>query len=217
LLEALFMPQRLFQIAIASGLLSAIACVRVSEQPNVIEDPAAANMVLPASVPRKGPESPRVTMIEIADFQCSYCGKAQATVRSVLDTYPGSVGLAFLNFPLASHENAMACAKAFMAAVRQGQGWAMHDQMFAHQTALSDADLDGYAAALGLDVAQFDADRASQEIAGQIAEQVGLAISLNVDATPTFFIGGYRIVGAQSLSVFTEVVDKVLAGDKPGS
>jgi protein-disulfide isomerase len=197
------------------GLLAALGCVRVSEQPYVVEDPRAEGVVVPVSSPRKGPEPARVTMVEFGDFECPYCGKVQPTVESVLGAYPNDLALAFVNFPLSFHEDALPCAKAFLAAARQGRAWAMHDQMFAHQTALSDADLVSYAVAAGLDLAQFDADRASQEIADQLNEQKGLALSLGIDSTPTFLVGGTRIVGAQPVSVFTEVIDKVLAGIKP--
>jgi protein-disulfide isomerase len=199
----------------ALSLMAASGCVRVSNQPLVMEDPKATGVNIPASSPRKGPASARVTMIEVGDFQCPYCGRVQPTVAEAMHAYPQDVALAFVNFPLSFHEYALPCAKAFQAAARQGQAWAMHDQMFAHQSALTDADLDSYAAAIGLDLAQFDADRAGQEIADQVDEQKKLALSLEVDATPTFFIGGYRIVGAQPLSAFTETIDKVLAGVKP--
>jgi protein-disulfide isomerase len=202
-------------MSIAMALLAAMGCVRVSEQANVVEDPKAAGVVLPASVVRKGPDSARVTIIEIADFQCPYCGKAVPTIRDVLATYPHDVALAFVNFPLTYHAYAQACAKAFQAAARQGLAWSMYDQMFAHQSALTDADLTGHAVAVGLDLVQFDADRASQEIADQVTEQTNLALTLGVDSTPTFLIGGYRIVGAQPLSTFVETIDKVLADAAP--
>src|SRR5512146_1765063 len=129
------MPQRLFLIALW-GLIAS-GCVRVSEQPTVIDDPKAAGVVVPGSAPRKGADPARVTMVEFGDFQCPYCGKVQPTVHNVLEAYPNDVAVAFVNYPLSFHEHALPCAKAFLAAARQGQAWAMHDQMFAHQSALS--------------------------------------------------------------------------------
>jgi len=58
--------------------------------------------------------------------------------------------------------------------------------MFANQSALTDADLDGYAQVIGLDLVQFDADRSSQEIADEVAQDKALGVSLGVDARPTF-------------------------------
>lgn len=156
-------------------------------------------------------------MVEFGDFQCPYCGSVEPTVKQVLASYPQDVALVFINMPLAQHAYALSAAKAFLAAAGQGHAWEMHDQMFAHQAALTDADLDGYATAIGLDVAQFDADRTSPEIADQVAQDSALAISLGVDSTPSFFIDGYWIVGAQPFSAFKQVIDDLLAKPRTSS
>jgi protein-disulfide isomerase len=67
----------------------------------------------------------------------------------------------------------------------------MHELLFHRQKALGDGDLRGYAAQLGLDVAAFDRDRASIEVADRIRRDVdsGLA-SGQVMGTPTLFIDG---------------------------
>jgi len=94
--------------------------------------------------PRRGPDSARVTMVEFGDFECPYCGAAEPTVRQVLATYPNDVALVFVNFPISLiHPYAMGAAEAFLAAGRQDKAWEMHDLMYAHQDALSDAELDG--------------------------------------------------------------------------
>jgi protein-disulfide isomerase len=146
-------------------------------------------------------------MVEFGDFECPYCGAVEPTVKQVLATYPNDVALAFVNFPLSMHLYALPAAEAFMAAARQNKAWEMHDQMYANQSALADADLDGYAQAIGLDVMQFDADRSSQEIADEVAQDKALGISLGVDGTPTFFIAGSWIVGNQPFSKFQQAID----------
>jgi protein-disulfide isomerase len=154
-----------------------------------------------------GPASARLTLVEFGDFQCPYCGAVQPTVKQVLATYPDDVALAFVNFPLSMHAYALHAAEAFMAAGRQGKAWEMHDQMFANQQALTDADLDRYAQVIGLDLAQFDADRSSPEIADEVAQDKALGISLGVDSTPTFFIAGSWIVGSQPFSKFQDAIE----------
>jgi protein-disulfide isomerase len=150
-------------------------------------------------------------MVEFADFQCPYCGAAEPTVRQVLDSYPNDVVLAFVNLPLTMHENALRAAEAFLAAGRQNMGWEMHDQMFGHQQALADTDLDQYALAIGLDLVQFDADRASPEIASQVAQDKAFAISLGLDSTPSFAIACHWLVGSQPFSEFQKIIDAELA------
>jgi protein-disulfide isomerase len=146
-------------------------------------------------------------MVEFGDFQCPACGAAEPTVKQVLATYPNDVVLAFVNFPLSKHAYALPAAEAFLAAARQNRAWEMHDQMFANQSALTDADLDGYAQVIGLDLVQFDADRSSQEIADEVAQDKALGVSLGVDATPTFFIAGSWIVGDQPFSEFQKAIE----------
>ena len=152
-----------------------------------------------------------MTLVEFGDFQCPYCGDAEPTVNRVLASYPNDVALAFVNLPLSMHANALRAAEAFLAAALQGKAWEMHDQMFAHQENLTDADLDQYAQNIGLDLAQFDADRASPEIADEVAQDQALAASLGVDITPTFATAHYWIVGAQPFAVFKDAIDKELA------
>ncbi len=150
-------------------------------------------------------------MVEFGDFECPYCGAAEPTVKKVLATYPDDVALVFVNFPISFHPYAMGAAEAFLAAALQGKAWEMHDQMYANQDALSDADLDRYAQMIGLNLGQFDADRSSPEIASEVTQDKNLGISLGVNSTPTFNIGGSWIEGAQPFSDFQQVIAPQLA------
>jgi protein-disulfide isomerase len=104
----------------------------------------------------------------------------------------------------------MGAAEAFLAAGRQDKAWEMHDLMYAHQDALSDADLDGYAQSIGLDLVQFDADRSSPDIANEVTQDKNLGYSLGVDSTPSFYIDGCWILGDQPFSSFQQVIDPLL-------
>ena len=168
-------------------------------------------LVTAAYDPRRGPDSARVTMVEFGDFECPYCGAAEPTVRQVLATYPNDVALVFVNFPISLiHPYAMGAAEAFLAAGRQDKAWEMHDLMYAHQDALSDAELDGYAQSIGLDLVQFDADRSSPDIANEVTQDKNLGYSLGVDSTPSFYIDGCWILGDQPFSSFQQVIDPLL-------
>jgi protein-disulfide isomerase len=188
-----------------------LACVRVTEVSETARASDAGPIEISAHTPRRGPDSARVTLVEFGDFQCPYCGDAEPTVKRVLASYPNDVALAFVNLPLSIHENALRAAEAFLAAARQGKAWEMHDQMFAHQENLTDADLDQYAQSIGLDLVQFDADRTSAEIADEVTQDESLAASLGVDVTPTFATDHYWIVGAQPFAAFKNAIDKELA------
>jgi protein-disulfide isomerase len=131
-------------------------------------------------------------IIEYGDYECPYSRQAFHAIEVVEQRLSGNIRFAFRHFPLTSiHPHALAAAAAAEAAARQGRFWDMHELLFHRQKALEDGDLRRYAAQLGLDVAAFDRDRASREVADRIRRDVdgGLA-SGQVMGTPTLFIDG---------------------------
>ncbi len=103
----------------------------------------------------------------------------------------------FRHFPVrSSHPRAHAAAHAAEAAAEQGAFWAMHDALFADQGRLEDPHLWARAERLGLDVARFDADRRSDRIAERVRAQFRGGVRAGVATTPTVFVGGRAILGA---------------------
>jgi protein-disulfide isomerase len=165
-------------------------------------------VVIPAHSPRKGPKATKVTIVEVSDFQCPFCGRATGTVKEITEKYPKDVSVVYVNQPLPFHDNAMGAAQAFMAANRQGKAWEMHDKMFANQQALSRADLDRYAGEIGLNVARFKKDMEDQQVKADIKADMDLANSLGASGTPTFFVNGRELVGAQPFDTFKKIIDE---------
>src|SRR6266436_9637893 len=131
-------------------------------------------------------------VIEYGDYECPYSRQAFHAIEQVERQLGGNMRFAFRHFPLTGiHPHALAAAAAAEAAALQGRFWDMHELLFHRQKALEDGDLRGYAAQLGLEVAAFDRDRASIEVADRIRRDVdsGLA-SGQVVGTPTLFIDG---------------------------
>src|SRR5215472_15804601 len=119
-------------------------------------DPAKVYNIPLANSPMRGPSDAKVTIVEFADYQCPFCGQAEALVTQVLQDYPKDVRLVYKQFPLATiHPQAMAAAKASLAAGRQGKYWEMHDLHFRNQRDLSPEKLSQLAGSLQLDVMQF--------------------------------------------------------------
>ena len=131
-------------------------------------------------------------IIEYGDYECPYSRRAFHAIEQVERQLAGNMRFAFRHFPLTGiHPHALAAAAAAEAAAHQGRFWDMHELLYHRQKALEDADLRGYAAQLGLDVAAFDRDRAGSAVIGRIRRDVdsGLA-SGQVLGTPTLFIDG---------------------------
>ncbi len=94
-----------------------------------------------------------------------------------------------------------------MAANRQGKAWAMHDKLFSNQQALKREDLDKYAKDIGLDMARFAKDMDDPKVKEEIEADSKLGTSVGASGTPTFFINGHQLVGAQPFEKFKELID----------
>jgi protein-disulfide isomerase len=139
---------------------------------------------------RGSPTGPLI--LEYGDYECPYSRQAFHAIEEVERQLNGNMRFAFRHFPLTSiHPHALAAAAAAEAAALQGRFWDMHALLFHRQKALEGADLRGYAAQIGLDVAAFDREWVSAAVANRIRRDVdsGLA-SGQVLGTPTLFIDG---------------------------
>jgi protein-disulfide isomerase len=120
------------------------------------------------------------------------------------------VKVAFKNQPLPFHQNAKPAAAAALAAHEQGKFWQMHDKLFQNQKALDRASLERYAQELGLDVNKFKAALDSNKFDAQIAADSAEGTRLGANGTPTFFINGRQLVGAQPFDQFKALIDDEL-------
>src|SRR5436853_2819160 len=122
--------------------------------PEPTPDPTKVYDIPIEKSPIRGPTDAPLTIVEFSDFQCPYCAEAKPLLEQVLQAYPKDVKLVFKQFPLGSiHENAMAAAKATVAAGYQNKFWEMHDILFANNRDLSYDKLKEYAGKIGLNVA----------------------------------------------------------------
>jgi protein-disulfide isomerase len=97
-----------------------------------------------------------------------------------------------------------------MAAYKQGKFWEMHDKLFSNQQALGETIYAQYAKEIGLDMAKFNADMSSPDIAAGIQKDMQQGSSLGANGTPTFFINGRGLVGAQPADQFKQIIDDEL-------
>ncbi len=147
-----------------------------------------------------GAVSAPVSIVEFGDYECPVCGSASRVVQELLLVRSNVIGYAFRHFPItAAHPHAMLAASAAEAAAVQGRFWQMHDLLYEHQDALALADLEEYAASIGLDRGQFARDLRAPEIAAKIRSHQRSGAVSGVNGTPTFFINGQRYDGSYDL------------------
>jgi protein-disulfide isomerase len=164
--------------------------------------------------PVLGPARAPVTIVIFTDFECPFCRRSEDTLRAVADQYGSRVRFVFKNQPLPMHPSARPAARAALAAGEQGKFWEYHDLLFSHQDALDPASLDRYAKDLGLDLDRFHKAMADARTDAAIDADVAEATRLGVMGTPTFFVNGRRVIGAQPLPKFQSRVELALAEDR---
>lgn len=167
--------------------------------------------------PSIGPADAPITIIEFSDFQCPYCQKwATQVYQKLLDQYPTQVRLVYRDFPLNSiHPEAAPAANAANCAGEQDSYWEYHDKLFSYELELGKDAYIQYAQELQLDMVNFTACLESNRYAAEVTADVDYAVSLGIQSTPTFFINGLYLVGAQPFETFKKLIDQELAGEIP--
>ncbi len=165
--------------------------------------------------PVEGSADAPVTIVEFSDFQCPFCEKFYSdTLGQVRKDYidTGKVKLVYRDFPLSFHPEAEKAAEAAECADDQGKFWEMHDKIFENQETMGVASYKQWAPTLGLNSATFNKCLDSGEKAAEVQADFSAGQSAGVSGTPTFFINGTAVVGAQPYSVFKQAIDAALAG-----
>ena len=173
-----------------------------------------------------------VWLVEVSDFQCPWCKKFHdetfgALKKEYVDS--GKIRLAYLNFPLGMHPNAMPAALSAMCASAQGKFWEMHDKLFDSQgnwekLANPRAFFDSLALALGLKAAPYKScvDSPSSKLLVETDREN--ARTAGVQSTPTFFVQIQapgkpvttfrKLEGAYPVADFRKVLDAALGAAK---
>ena len=162
--------------------------------------------------PFRGPQDAPVTLVEFIDFQCPFCGyHAREVMPQLLSEYENTLKYVTINFPIsAMHVYAQKSAEAAECARDQGKYWEYHDLLFENQDDLGLETLSEYAGDLGLDTKVFTRCVESGDHTMTIFENHQASLDYGVNATPTFFINGRKLVGAVPFHIFQAVIDQAL-------
>jgi protein-disulfide isomerase len=215
------------------GKLEALAVqqARPSERPPTrphAPDPAAVYAVPVADSPVEGPADARITIIKVFDFACPFCERTRATLDEVRRHYGKDVRIVYKHY-IVHAQIATIPAQAACAAHMQGKFTAMKDAIWergflAPGRDLGQENMFRLARSIGLDMRRFGADLRGPCVARVQQDHQTLG-RFGVSATPTFFINGRPLRGAQPFENFRALIDEELAktneilrtqGIKPG-
>jgi len=171
-----------------------------------------------ANVPMEGSKNAKVQVVVFSDFQCPFCERFYSDAYKQIKTNyidaGKDVAVYFKHFPLSFHPEAQKAAEAAQCAYDQKGNagfWAMHDKMFENQASLSVDNEKKWAREINLNGAEFDSCLDSGKNAKLVADSEAYGQTLGVSGTPTVFINGQSVVGAQPFSAFKQVIDAQLA------
>jgi protein-disulfide isomerase len=179
--------------------------------------PGPADISIENAFSTGDPDAP-ITLIEYTDFQCPYCSRHfQQTYPRIVEQYvdTGVVQYVFKDFPLTQiHPQALKASEAARCAMDQGAFLEMHDIIFNRQQEWGGADpievFTGYAGELDLDTDAFSECLVSDQHEAAVIADLQEGVALGVTGTPSFFINGYSLTGAQPFEVFQRMIDSLI-------
>jgi protein-disulfide isomerase len=183
------------------------------------QGPAAHVEVANGHFPIMGQDNAKITIVEFADPRCPFCKQFFDNVlpqlkKDYIDT--GKAKLYFRNFdflgaPSTVAGNALECAN------DQGKFWDMHDYLYKNQPQETDTTLftpdklTPIAGELGMNTDQFNSCLSANKDTDGVTKDMSDGQKAGVNGTPTFFVNGTSLVGAQPYTAFQTIIDQELA------
>jgi protein-disulfide isomerase len=187
-----------------------------SQQPQVVD-------VSEDDDPALGPDDAKVVVVEFSDYQCPFCTRfALQTFKPLLQQYGDQIRWVYRDFPIEGlHPQAQKAHEAANCVREQNEAkyWEIHDMLYERRDAWNNNPdhvniFKGWIPELDLDQAAFDQCLDSGKYAAEVQADQRDGASYGVRGTPTFFINGQALVGAQPIEAFQQVIDAELAKAK---
>jgi len=181
-------------------------------RPAVPEDTTVWNVPVTGKEPQLGPSDAPVTLVVFGDFECPFTQRFLDVLQQLRHASPKELRVVWRDNPLPFHRHALRLA-VFMREVRRARGddgfwkavFALHERLNAGEgsrdDAFEDEALELYARAAGAKWAPLRKALEGDPHGEGIALDQDLAASLEARGTPTSFLNGRRVKGAQSLEV----------------
>lgn len=167
-----------------------------------------------------GNEKAKVTVVEFSDFQCPFCrsfwsGAYQQIKKEYVDT--GKIKFVYRDYPLSFHPASQVSAEASECAHEQGKFWEMHDKIFGEQAkqgagtiTYGASELKKWASQIGLNMNTFNQCLDTGKYKSEVEKDFADGSAYGVSGTPTLYVNGNPIVGAQPFSAFKAIIDEEL-------
>jgi protein-disulfide isomerase len=174
---------------------------------------------VPTDAPTKGKKGAKVVIQEFSDFQCPFCSRVLPQLKQVHEEYGDKVQVVWRHYPLPFHDKAFKASEAAQEVFEQAGSekfWAYHDVLFANAQALTPEDLIKHAEKLGgINTAKLKAALDGDKHKARVQADMDAITKAGARiGTPSFFINGKLLQGAQPFPAFKAAIDAALAGGK---
>jgi len=226
-------PKRKWTIWLAAGGCVLILCAGafvgtiIAFGPEVVQQ-FKPNLVQSADeIPREfthsntmGDPNAVVHIVEFGDFQCPYCLQFWRETEPQLVKEYVNTGKVYFEYRSVGEflgpESSWAAEGAYCAG-DQGMFWEFHDILFSNWTGENVGDytkdkLTKYAVTLDLDIYKFESCIKDGKHEVTVEQDAADAEAAGVQATPTFFINGVKVEGAQPFEVMKQYIEDALNG-----
>ena len=163
--------------------------------------------------PYFGNKEAKVQIVEFSDFQCPFCARGADVLKEIKAKYGKKVQVAFKQYPLPFHKDARPAALASLCANEQKTDyfWKLHDWMFANQQKLDNKSLKEAAKSFGMDEKKFSDCLDNNKLMAKVQANIDEGQAIGVKSTPTFFVNGQLVSGAQPIEIFSDIIDEELS------
>jgi len=162
-----------------------------------------------------GNEDAPVTMVEVSDFGCSHCTAFHNNTADDLKAeFVDSGTLRWVALPYALSATTVPAAGAALCAGEQDNYFGFANALFAIESLdvrLTAAGFEQAAESIGLDMDAFRSCMDDGRNLDLVNTNRDMARTNRVSGTPTFFLNGEKLVGAQPQERFEAVIDRLLA------
>jgi len=165
----------------------------------------------------KGNKNASVTIVEFSEYECPFCKHyVDETYGQILEEYGDDIYYVFRDYPLPFHKHAQETAEAARCAGDQNSYWPIHDMLFeerdewVEETKITTILVD-YAKNLGLNTQTFNSCLSSGKYTQAVEDDLALGNKVGVSGTPSFFINGVMLVGAQPFESFKTLIETELS------
>jgi len=156
-----------------------------------------------------GTSSPKVTIVEFADFACPHCKASFPVIRALSVKYKNDIKLIYRDFPLLT-DHSVDLALAARCAGEQGLFWPMHDKLFMNQGVSTSTEFAALAMQTGANMDKYNVCYNSKKYFPQIQKDISDGNGFGISGTPTWFINGYKIEGDIPMATWEEIITKFL-------